>query len=123
MQSEPCSAGSTAWVERTPCSSISTSSPGASSRSSSAPTRSSAQVSEARIHSPCSPRPRQSGRKPCRSRKPTSVPFESATPQKPPPEPRHRAGDRVLERRLVVGDQSGDQLRVGGGGERDPLGL
>ena len=37
-------------------------------------------------------------------------------------EPRHRAGDRVLERRLVVRDQRRDQLGVGGRAERDALG-
>ena len=107
---------------RTPCSSISTSSPGASSRSSSAPTRSSAHVSEARTHSPCSPRPRQSGRKPCGSRKPISLPFGERDHRERAVEPRHRAGDRVLERRRVVRDQRGDHLGVGGRRERDAVG-
>ena len=54
MQSAPCSAGSTACTERRPSSSTTTSSPGATSRSKSAPTRSSAHVSDATTHSPSS---------------------------------------------------------------------
>ena len=60
-----------------------TSSPGATSRSNSAPTRSSAQVSEARTQSPSSAA-EASGRKPCGSRKAISLPSESATTEKAP---------------------------------------
>ena len=83
MQSAPPFATGTAWVARHPSSSIATSSPGATSRTYSAATRSSAQVSEATTQSSWM-RPRQSGRKPNGSRKASSVPSESATTEKAP---------------------------------------
>ena len=55
-----------------------------------------------------------SGRIPCGSRKPTSLPSERSDDRVGALELRHRRGDRLLERPLVVGDQRGDHLGVGG---------
>src|SRR6266542_3706001 len=83
MQSAPPFAWGTAWTVRRPSSSTITSSPGRISRSSSAPTRSSAHVSDATTQSSPSC-PTHSGRNPCASRKARSFPSESATTEKAP---------------------------------------
>ena len=59
--------------ERTPWPSMTTISPGAISRTNSAPLTSSAHVSEASTQLPSGERPRQSGRNPCGSRTPMSL--------------------------------------------------
>ncbi len=83
MQSACRAAGGTAWSSRRPSSSTTTSSPGATSRSSSAPTRSSAHVSDATTWS--SPtRPSTSGRKPCGSRNASSFSSARTTTEKAP---------------------------------------
>ena len=70
-------------IECTPWSLITTISPGSMSRTNSAPTISSAQVSEASTQPPVGPtlvtRPRISGRTPSGSRTPISASFDSAT--------------------------------------------
>ncbi len=63
---------------RRPAASITTTSPGCTSRTNSAPTMSSAQVSDARIQ-PSPVRPSTSGRTPRGSRAPISAPLCSAT--------------------------------------------
>ena len=68
----------TAWRKRAPCSSMTTSSPGRSSRSRRAPIRSSAHVSDASTQA-SSRRPTTSGRIPSGSRKPARPRSESTT--------------------------------------------
>ena len=70
-------------MERTPVASMTTISPGSSSRTKWAPTTSSAGDSEASTH-PDSSRPRQSGRKPLGSRTPMMWPSSIATIEKAP---------------------------------------
>ena len=75
--------GSTACAKRAPCSSMTTSSPGRSSRSRRAPMRSSAHVSDASTQA-SSRRPTTSGRMPSGSRKPASARSERTTAAKAP---------------------------------------
>ena len=51
------------------------------------------------------------------SRKAISLPSLSATTEKAPSSFCIAVGDGVRQRRWVVGDQSGDHFRIGGGGE------
>ena len=103
----------TAWRKRAPCSSMTTSSPGRSSRSSRAPIRSSAHVSDASTHA-SSRRPTTSGRIPSGSRKPASAPLREDDRGERALDVRHRVGHgvgQVVGR--VLGDQGGDHLGVG----------
>ena len=103
-------------------SSTTTSSPGASSRTSSAPMRSSAQrlrgedpvaVEAARARAAGSRRG---------SRKPTSFPSARRTAENAPSIRAIVAGDGLLERPRVAGDQGGDDLGVRGRREPRPFG-
>ena len=113
MQSAPSPSGGAARSDVTPSPSISTASPRSTSRTKSAPTRSSAHVSDAATQS--SPiRPRQSGRIPRGSRKAIKPVLRERDAREGAVELRDRARDGVLERRVVVGDQRRDHLAVGG---------
>ena len=110
--------GSSAWTDCEPVSSATTSSPGRISRSNSAPTRSSAQrlrrdhrvVAEAAEDE----RPEAVGvaerEQPRRRRARPRWPRPRGAPSPP--------ASASIERTLVVGDQRGDHLGVGGRGER-----
>ena len=66
--------------------------------------------------------PRHSGRTPAGSRKATTPSLGHHHGRVGALEPRHHLGDRVLDPPLAVErEQRGDDLRVGGGAERDPL--
>ena len=110
MQSAFRPAG-TACAACSPSSSTQMTSPGRTSRTASAPMRSSAHVSEATTQS--SPIwPSVSGRNPNGSRNATRVPVHESRHRVGALQARHRGCHRFGERRLVARDERGDDLRV-----------
>ena len=107
-------------MTRQPSSSTTTSSPGRTSRSSSAPTRSSEQVSEATTQSPSS-RPSDERPEAVRVAEGDEPALDDRDDRVRALEPGHRVRDRLLERRLVVRDQRGDHLAVGARAQADAL--
>ena len=120
MQSALRPAG-TACAACRPSSSTQTTSPGRTSRTTSAPMRSSAHVSDATTQSSpiC---PSESGRKPSGSRNATSVSSTSAVTEYAPSSRRHRRCDGLDERRRIARDQRRDDLGVRAGCEPDAVG-
>ena len=103
-------AGSKGHSERHPPASMTSSSPGSTSRTKWAPTMSRAGVSDARTQPPASRRPRQSGRKPLGSRTPMSWSSSQITRENAPssvaapwPVPPRGRGRRCADRRQKGG--------------------
>ena len=123
MQSAPAGAGSSARLARSPSPSITITSPGATSRTISAPDE--VERAALRGDDPVLSADAAEDERPeaVRVAEGDELPLRERHDRVRAVEPLHRVRDRLGERRLVVRDQGRDQLAVGGRAQRHAVGV